>query len=65
MTVGFIGLGDQGAPMARAIADKGFDLYVWARRPDSYRGGVRTTTGGVAVSFGYDTGTPRPVGGYF
>ncbi|MEU4532081.1 NAD(P)-dependent oxidoreductase [Micromonospora ureilytica] len=37
MTVGFIGLGDQGAPMARAIADKGFDLYVWARRPDSYR----------------------------
>lgn len=37
MTVGFIGLGDQGAPMARAIADKGFELYVWARRPDSYR----------------------------
>ncbi|MEU8087887.1 NAD(P)-binding domain-containing protein [Micromonospora sp. NPDC049101] len=37
MTVGFIGRGDQGAPMARAIADKGFDLYVWARRPDSYR----------------------------
>jgi 3-hydroxyisobutyrate dehydrogenase-like beta-hydroxyacid dehydrogenase len=33
--VGFIGLGDQGAPMAQAIGDKGFDLHVWARRPQS------------------------------
>lgn len=33
--VGFIGLGDQGAPMARAIAEAGFDLHVWARRPES------------------------------
>ena len=34
-TVGFIGLGDQGAPMARALADSSFDLHVWARRPAS------------------------------
>lgn len=33
--VGFIGLGDQGLPMARAIAGAGFPLHVWARRPAS------------------------------
>ncbi|RCK71198.1 NAD(P)-dependent oxidoreductase [Desertihabitans brevis] len=33
--VGFIGLGDQGLPMARAIAEGGFALRVWARRPAS------------------------------
>ncbi|MER5913925.1 NAD(P)-dependent oxidoreductase [Streptomyces sp. NPDC001982] len=33
--VGFIGLGDQGAPMAQAIGDRGFRLHVWARRPAS------------------------------
>lgn len=33
--VGFIGLGDQGLPMATAIAERGFDLHVWARRPAS------------------------------
>jgi 3-hydroxyisobutyrate dehydrogenase-like beta-hydroxyacid dehydrogenase len=33
--VGFIGLGDQGAPMAQAIGDNGFGLHVWARRPQS------------------------------
>ena len=27
-TAGFIGLGDQGAPMARAVADGGYDLHV-------------------------------------
>ncbi len=32
-SVGWIGLGDQGAPMARAIAEAGYDLHVWARRP--------------------------------
>ncbi len=35
MRVGFIGLGDQGAPMATAIARGGFELKVWARRPQS------------------------------
>ena len=33
MRVGFIGLGSQGAPMARRIAEAGFDLTLWARRP--------------------------------
>ncbi|KQX07657.1 MULTISPECIES: NAD(P)-dependent oxidoreductase [unclassified Leifsonia] len=34
-SVGFIGLGDQGAPMARALADSQYELHVWARRPAS------------------------------
>jgi lactate dehydrogenase-like 2-hydroxyacid dehydrogenase len=33
--VGFIGLGDQGAPIARAIAEAGYPLHAWARRPES------------------------------
>lgn len=33
--IGWIGLGDQGAPMARGIAEAGFTLHVWARRPQS------------------------------
>src|SRR3954452_320500 len=33
--VGFIGLGDQGGPMAEAIGEQGFELHVWARRPTS------------------------------
>ncbi|OWA13986.1 hydroxyacid dehydrogenase [Streptomyces sp. CS113] len=33
--VGFVGLGDQGAPMAQALGDLGHDLRVWARRPES------------------------------
>lgn len=33
--VGFIGLGDQGAPMARAIGESRYELNVWARRPQS------------------------------
>jgi 3-hydroxyisobutyrate dehydrogenase len=35
MRVGFIGLGSQGGPMARAIADAGLPLTLWARRPES------------------------------
>ena len=31
--VGFIGLGSQGAPMARRIAEAGYPLTLWARRP--------------------------------
>jgi len=31
--VGFIGLGSQGAPMARRIIDAGFPTTLWARRP--------------------------------
>src|ERR1700712_4431043 len=33
MRVGFIGLGSQGAPMARRIAEAGFPMTLWARRP--------------------------------
>jgi 3-hydroxyisobutyrate dehydrogenase-like beta-hydroxyacid dehydrogenase len=36
MRIGFIGLGDQGAPMVAAIARAGFEVNVWARRPESY-----------------------------
>jgi 3-hydroxyisobutyrate dehydrogenase len=32
MKVGFIGLGDQGAPMARAIGEEHCELHVWGRR---------------------------------
>ncbi|WP_327319493.1 NAD(P)-dependent oxidoreductase [Streptomyces sp. NBC_01235] len=33
MHVGFIGLGGQGAPMARRIVEAGFETTLWARRP--------------------------------
>jgi 3-hydroxyisobutyrate dehydrogenase-like beta-hydroxyacid dehydrogenase len=33
MKVGFIGLGSQGAPMARRIIDAGYPMTLWARRP--------------------------------
>ncbi|MFF5254541.1 NAD(P)-dependent oxidoreductase [Streptomyces leeuwenhoekii] len=32
MRVGFIGLGSQGAPMARRIAEAGYETTLWARR---------------------------------
>ena len=35
LRVGFIGLGSQGAPMARRIVDAGFQMTLWARRPAS------------------------------
>jgi UDP-N-acetylmuramoylalanine-D-glutamate ligase len=34
--VGLIGLGDPGLPMATAIAEAGYSLHVWARRPASF-----------------------------
>ncbi len=34
-TVGFIGLGSQGGPMARRIVESGFPLLLWARRADT------------------------------
>ncbi|OBG27385.1 NAD(P)-dependent oxidoreductase [Mycobacterium sp. 852002-51057_SCH5723018] len=33
MKVGFIGLGSQGAPMARRIVEAGYQTTLWARRP--------------------------------
>jgi 3-hydroxyisobutyrate dehydrogenase len=35
LRVGFVGIGDQGGPMARRIVDAGFATTVWARRPAS------------------------------
>jgi 3-hydroxyisobutyrate dehydrogenase len=35
ITVGFVGLGSQGAPMARRIVDAGYPLLLWARRPEA------------------------------
>jgi 3-hydroxyisobutyrate dehydrogenase-like beta-hydroxyacid dehydrogenase len=35
LRVGFIGLGSQGGPMARAIIDRGFTTTLWARRPET------------------------------
>ncbi len=35
MRVGFVGLGDQGAPIAARIAAAGVDCTVWARRPET------------------------------
>ncbi|GAB2825218.1 NAD(P)-dependent oxidoreductase [Actinocorallia aurea] len=35
MRVGFIGLGSQGAPMARRIAEAGHPTTLWARRPEA------------------------------
>ncbi|WP_313198186.1 NAD(P)-dependent oxidoreductase [Rhizobium sp.] len=48
--VGFIGLGDQGAPMAAAIAER-FRLHAWARRDTSYEalGDVPFTRHATAV----------------
>jgi 3-hydroxyisobutyrate dehydrogenase len=35
VSVGFIGLGSQGAPIARRIIEGGFPVTLWARRPES------------------------------
>lgn len=37
MKTGFIGVGDQGGPIARRIVDGGFDLMLWARRAEALR----------------------------
>src|ERR1700682_5544761 len=35
ITIAFVGLGSQGAPMARRIVDAGYPLLLWARRPEA------------------------------
>ena len=35
MKVGFIGLGSQGAPMARRMVDAGYPVVLWARRAEA------------------------------
>ena len=32
---GFIGLGDQGAPIARRMVDAGYPMLLWARRDEA------------------------------
>ncbi|MFI0349366.1 NAD(P)-dependent oxidoreductase [Actinomadura sp. 9N407] len=45
MRVGFIGLGGQGAPMARRITEAGHPLTLWARRPASLEPFAGTAAG--------------------
>jgi len=48
---GFIGLGSQGAPMARRMIDAGLDVILWARRAESllpYAGTAAGTASSVA-----------------
>ena len=54
LRAGFVGLGSQGGPMARAIVDAGFPTTLWARRPDSLA--VYADTAAVAAS------SPRELG---
>lgn len=35
ITIGFIGLGTMGTPMARHLLNRGYTLTVWARRPEA------------------------------
>src|SRR3546814_18848786 len=58
MRIGFIGLGDQGGPMAQMILAGGFDLTVWARREavraDYVRRGAKAATDPVALAAASD-----------
>jgi 3-hydroxyisobutyrate dehydrogenase len=38
LVVGFIGLGDQGRPMAERIVAGGYETHLWARRPEALDG---------------------------
>lgn len=59
--VGFIGLGRQGAPMARRIVEHGFPLVLWARRPESTEPFGDTTA--TVVSSPADVGAASDVVG--
>ncbi|ROO86568.1 3-hydroxyisobutyrate dehydrogenase-like beta-hydroxyacid dehydrogenase [Actinocorallia herbida] len=48
-SVGFIGLGSQGAPMARRIIEAGFPTTLWARRPETLEP-FADTAASIAVS---------------
>lgn len=56
---GFIGLGDQGAPIARRMIDAGLPTILWARRPQSLESfantpaEIATTIGGLAEQVDY------------
>jgi 3-hydroxyisobutyrate dehydrogenase-like beta-hydroxyacid dehydrogenase len=61
MRTGFIGLGDQGGPMARRLVDEGHDLTIWARRPASTA--PFTDTAAVVVSSPAEVGAASDVVG--
>lgn len=48
--VGFIGLGDQGAPMAQAIGDSGFGHQNQYRGPRTARGRRRALNCGICAT---------------
>lgn len=43
MRLGFVGLGDQGAPIARQLIDAGHPVMLWARRPETLDPFLNTT----------------------
>lgn len=49
LSAGFIGLGDQGAPIARRIVEAGFPLTIWARR-DASTAAFSNTSAKVAAT---------------
>src|SRR5262245_17290534 len=53
-TIGFIGVGNQGGPMAHRIVDAGMPLVVWARRPGVL--GAYTAKGATAADSVSDLG---------
>jgi 3-hydroxyisobutyrate dehydrogenase-like beta-hydroxyacid dehydrogenase len=59
--VGFIGLGNQGAPMARRMVEGGFPLTIWARRPESLE--PFADTAATAVSSPAEVGAASDVVG--
>lgn len=54
-TIGFIGVGDQGGPMAHRIIESGFPLVVWARRSEVLT--AYTAKGASAAASAADLGS--------
>jgi 3-hydroxyisobutyrate dehydrogenase len=50
LRVGFIGVGDQGGPMARRIVDAGYPTTLWARRPTALEPFADTTARTAATT---------------
>lgn len=66
--VGFIGLGDQGLPMAIAIAEAGYPLHEWARHPRLVMAGAHATSRAgpgsrPSADAHHPAGLPRAPGG--
>jgi 3-hydroxyisobutyrate dehydrogenase len=50
LKVGWIGLGSQGGPMARVLANSGFPVQLWARRPEALQEYADTAATSAATS---------------